>query len=322
MMSLLLACSWMACEPVDECPGATLCDGTCVNIEIDPSNCGACGDACADGNICVDGQCGLVCYGGTTLCADACVDTTSNSDHCGACDSACPVGEVCSESQCGLNCVGGTTNCDGVCINLTLNIDHCGACNQACAGDQVCAVGVCTDPETVQLPVLDQGWHATFNDGHDAESEQLSIGAVLAPDQGYISGFLVVDTATMPDVVVTARLRLLMTNYSDFNDAVEAIEAWDVSTPINTLTASGSSEAIVDDLRSGTSYGMRLVDVSLRGQVFEFELNQAAVDMLNNANGSVAIGLGFATPADGAAQIMELATHAGRNAMVVTGFNP
>ena len=406
LIALLMACSWMACDPGEQCPGATLCDGTCVDIDIDPancgacgtaceaglvcqdggcalecvggtsdcsgscvnltndtnhcgacgnvcsdgqtcnegqctlncggattdcgglcvdvqtndSNCGACGNACADGNVCVDGQCGLVCYGGTTACGDACVDLTTSSANCGACGSACPVGEVCSESQCGLNCGGGTTNCDGVCVNLTNDIDHCGACNQACQDGQICSASTCTDPDVVLIPSTDMGFHADFGDGHEADNEQLVVGAAFAPNQGYMSGFLVFDTSLMPDVVVSARLRLLMTNWQQMNDEFEVIEAWDVSTPINTLTSSGTTEAIVEDLRSGVSYGMRLL--SAQGGLFYFDLNQAAVDMINNSTGLIAIGIGFATPANGAIQAIELAQHHGRNGIEVTGFSP
>ena len=135
-----------------------------------------------------------------------------------------------------------------------------------------------------------------------------------------MSGFLVFDTSLMPDVVVSARLRLLMTNWQQMNDEFEVIEAWDVSTPINTLTSSGTTEAIVEDLRSGVSYGMRLL--SAQGGLFYFDLNQAAVDMINNSTGLIAIGIGFATPANGAIQAIELAQHHGRNGIEVTGFSP
>jgi len=166
------------------------------------------------------------------------------------------------------------------------------------------------------------GSHMPFAPGHNADDEQLTVAAVVTPGVQYISGFLVFDTASMPEVVVSARLRLLMTDWRSQNDDFEAIQAWDVSTPMNTLTASGSTQEIVDDLRSGVSYGMSLVDASLRGQVFYMELNQAAVDLINNATGTIAIGIGFATPSAGAPQGLVLASHHGRNGIEVTGFNP
>ena len=37
--------------------GYTLCAGTCVDVALDPYNCGACGTACAPGQICASGTC-------------------------------------------------------------------------------------------------------------------------------------------------------------------------------------------------------------------------------------------------------------------------
>ncbi len=37
---------------------ATTCGSTCTDLKIDPANCGACGAACAAGQICVDSKCG------------------------------------------------------------------------------------------------------------------------------------------------------------------------------------------------------------------------------------------------------------------------
>ena len=33
------------------------CNGACVNLQSDPANCGACGNACASGEACTDGDC-------------------------------------------------------------------------------------------------------------------------------------------------------------------------------------------------------------------------------------------------------------------------
>ena len=225
--------------------------------------------------------------------------------------------------HCGLVCVGGTTNCGGVCINTAINIDHCGACDNACGAQQTCSTGNCVDPTIFQLPVTDQGWHAVFNTGHVAADQRLTVMGVFMPAQGYVHGFLVFDTTNLPAIITSASLRLLLTNWSVDNDEGEAVQAWDVSTPIATLTADGTSQATFDDLGGGTLYGTRVVDISMAGATpFEFDLNEAALDALRNANGPIAIGLSLATPAAGIAQAMEFAAHAGRNSMVVMGFNP
>src|SRR5262245_15488323 len=48
------------------CPGATECNGACVDSDFDPQNCGACGVACAPTELCSQGTCGDACSGGTT----------------------------------------------------------------------------------------------------------------------------------------------------------------------------------------------------------------------------------------------------------------
>ena len=39
----------------------TKCNGKCVNLQTDPSNCGICGNACDGGSPCVNGTCPLSC---------------------------------------------------------------------------------------------------------------------------------------------------------------------------------------------------------------------------------------------------------------------
>jgi hypothetical protein len=66
----------------------TVCGAECVDVHADARNCGACGIACAPGNLCVGGLCAPACRTGQTTCGTACVDTTNSPDHCGACDKA------------------------------------------------------------------------------------------------------------------------------------------------------------------------------------------------------------------------------------------
>src|SRR5512133_556022 len=55
--------------------GLTDCNGTCVDTDWDPANCGSCGNACGDGEVCSLTQCGLTCLGGSTQCGELCVNT-------------------------------------------------------------------------------------------------------------------------------------------------------------------------------------------------------------------------------------------------------
>ncbi|MSP26359.1 MAG: hypothetical protein EXR75_14630 [Myxococcales bacterium] len=143
------------------CPGELLkCGTSCVDARVDPANCGACGEACADGEVCSQGGCGLTCLGGTTKCDVApegspdeppvtlCIDTAVDADHCGGCGAACAVGEVCQAGVCATECVGGTTKCqdannDDVCVNTQISANYCGDCMIACGVGQVCQGGAC-----------------------------------------------------------------------------------------------------------------------------------------------------------------------------------
>jgi hypothetical protein len=49
-------------------PGITACGTTCHDLSTDEGNCGACGFACPEGNLCLDGTCDGVCE---VLCEDA-----------------------------------------------------------------------------------------------------------------------------------------------------------------------------------------------------------------------------------------------------------
>jgi hypothetical protein len=46
------------CGPVPCQTGLTPCSGQCVDTATDATNCGSCGNACAPGDICVNGACG------------------------------------------------------------------------------------------------------------------------------------------------------------------------------------------------------------------------------------------------------------------------
>ncbi|MBE7483516.1 MAG: hypothetical protein HS104_26495 [Polyangiaceae bacterium] len=126
------------------CPGTlTDCNGTCTNTEFDPTNCGACGTACATGEFCSQGQCAGQCLG-TKNCGGKCVDTDTDPANCGACGTACPTGQVCSVGVCGVSCTGGATKCGTECVDIQSNPNHCGGCAAACPSGQVCSAGACS----------------------------------------------------------------------------------------------------------------------------------------------------------------------------------
>jgi hypothetical protein len=141
-------------------PGTTNCAGRCVDTTLDSANCGACNNACGQGQVCSARQCGLVCLGGTTKCGNRCVDTQSDPDNCGACSNgetgsaACGAGQVCSAGVCQTSCGSSLVNCGGKCVDPASDRAYCGATNgcgvgdagsvgAACAVGQVCSAGTC-----------------------------------------------------------------------------------------------------------------------------------------------------------------------------------
>ncbi|MBW2264037.1 MAG: hypothetical protein JRG91_18905, partial [Deltaproteobacteria bacterium] len=63
----------VSCANSEECPTGTFnCIGICTDLLNDPSNCGACGLACAQGHVCQTGVCVLSCQEGYTDCSGTC----------------------------------------------------------------------------------------------------------------------------------------------------------------------------------------------------------------------------------------------------------
>jgi hypothetical protein len=131
----------------EACPGSKLCNGKCVDVSLDPKNCGDCGATCKDGEVCSAGKCGLGCGAGTVQCGDKCTDTKVDPANCGACGKACGEGQVCSAGICAVECFGGTTKCPGqngdTCVDTQSDHENCGACGTACGADEVCTGGKC-----------------------------------------------------------------------------------------------------------------------------------------------------------------------------------
>ena len=65
------------------------CAGVCVDTSRDDAHCGACGTACVEGELCLEGTCARGCPAGFTDCDGTCIDTGADAAHCGACTTAC-----------------------------------------------------------------------------------------------------------------------------------------------------------------------------------------------------------------------------------------
>ncbi len=137
-----------------DCDGA-VANGCEANLSTSNAHCGACGRACATGQVCSARACASICAAPTTFCAGRCFDLQTDPQNCGACANACPpranAVPTCARGGCGFACNAGFGDCDGNPANgcetsLATTAAHCGACGAACNGTNgtaTCSGGVC-----------------------------------------------------------------------------------------------------------------------------------------------------------------------------------
>ncbi len=125
-------------------PGVNaMCNGTCVDISSDYQNCGACGNACPNDQVCSHGTCAVVCGGGSVRCGNNCVDLGADPQNCGGCNKPCATGQVCNKATCALTCQQDLTNCNGGCVDLTSDDFNCNTCGNACPSGSQCVSSQC-----------------------------------------------------------------------------------------------------------------------------------------------------------------------------------
>jgi hypothetical protein len=143
-------------------PGACCINGQCTPTDLTGNeNCGACGNRCTGGTICVNGAC--QCPSGQANCSGTCT-TMGTNQNCAACGNACMGGQSCVNGVCECPageslCPNSTTCCppDRACCgevccgpNEACGDDgscHCGT-GVACSGSQTCCGGSCVDTQT------------------------------------------------------------------------------------------------------------------------------------------------------------------------------
>ena len=119
------------------------CGEECVDFLTDPSNCGACGNVCGEGECCSNGACTSLCEEDRTWCDGLCNDLQNDSAHCGTCGNDCGEGRCCDGGGCVSVCAPGQVFCNGKCVDPQNDSDHCGACGVACGEEACCSGGEC-----------------------------------------------------------------------------------------------------------------------------------------------------------------------------------
>lgn len=126
-------------EEKTECEdGLSLCeaDGKCHDFKTDQLNCGACGNACTGGKVCVDGDCKIECPPGEELCGTSCTNYNTDAQNCGECGNACTDNKTCIEGKCDYQCEAGMEKCSNGCFDIQNDAENCGACGKDCNADR------------------------------------------------------------------------------------------------------------------------------------------------------------------------------------------
>ncbi len=114
-------------------PARPPAEARCVDTQLDPKNCGSCGKACAQGEVCSNGACALTCTGGTTKCGARCVDIQVDPQELrrlraregdGGESNTCSL--VCQNGTCQATCLPTQVLC-GKCVDPATDRAFCGA---------------------------------------------------------------------------------------------------------------------------------------------------------------------------------------------------
>jgi hypothetical protein len=135
--------------------GEGCCDGACIDIQSNMSNCGGCGVTCdpETSNACSTGDCvcnfGTACAAGTTCCGTGCKNIDTDPNNCGECGRVCGENGTCAGGACtcaGEECGEGEECCPGGCANTDSDPANCGSCGNNCGDGAACSGGSCMCP--------------------------------------------------------------------------------------------------------------------------------------------------------------------------------
>lgn len=162
-------CSYGCVSGAANCTGPDEYGNPCpIELEIDASNCGSCGNVCsvvrpnAQPGTCLSGNCYSLCETGygdcdgnfTNGCETYVFTDINNCDSCGhICPSAPNSSPTCSYNGCGFQCDSGYANCNGNpatgCETYIYDdLNNCGSCGNVCSyvpyGSPTCVSEECS----------------------------------------------------------------------------------------------------------------------------------------------------------------------------------
>jgi hypothetical protein len=133
-------CSGFCGNEVCMCPcGQVECSGSCVSLQTDPHNCGACGNVCPSG-ICADAQCVATCTDGVKNGNET--DTDCGGPDCPPCalGQHCLVNSDCQSGYCSNHFCATPTCSDAVKNGRETDVDCGGPDCPKCADGKMCLV--------------------------------------------------------------------------------------------------------------------------------------------------------------------------------------
>ncbi len=157
------ACGFTCNAGFADCDGAPA-NGCEVNLQNDPTHCGACPNVCnlanasqaCNGGVCTIGACNAGFANCDGLVVNGCeINLQNDPTHCGSCPNACNLAnasQLCNGGVCKIGaCNAPFADCDGLVangceVNTDSSVASCGACDQPCVvpnGSPACAGGQC-----------------------------------------------------------------------------------------------------------------------------------------------------------------------------------
>lgn len=141
-----------ASAPVDRCV-LTVCGVSCVDLNTDVANCGACGTRCVEPTggaaACRAGRCTVACASGYHPCNGGCAPDVSTAT-CGTSCTPCPTlangSPTCDGARCGITCNPGFHPCGAGCVSDASPAtcgSSCSPCPAPAGGTATCVAGAC-----------------------------------------------------------------------------------------------------------------------------------------------------------------------------------